>query len=118
MLEMDDFKTHPDVAAASRELWYDGIAVLGTVVGVSGSTITVANPGGFTNNGPGTQYFREGMKVGFADDGTAALRDESVRQITAVNHTAGTITLSSSVAGTVAAGDLIFRTFNDLGIET
>jgi hypothetical protein len=98
----------------NRILFGNGSGVLATVVGVSGSTITVANPGGFTNNGPGTQYLRENMKVGFADDGTAAFRASDVRTITAVNHAAGTITVSSNTAN-VVAGDLMFRTSNDLG---
>jgi len=41
--------------------------------GSSGNNFKLDNPGGFTNTGPGTQYVRPRMRVGFADDATGEL---------------------------------------------
>lgn len=58
----------------------------------AGVVVAVDNPGGFTNPGPGTQYFEVGMRVLFVTTGGAY---DGSGTITAVNPSANTITIGT-----------------------
>lgn len=90
----------------SRMLWGDGSGTYALVQsGTTGTTISVYNPYGFANGGPGTQILRPRMRVLFLNASTKAI--EAVGTIASVNYTNNTITLGASV--TVTTNALIVR---------
>jgi len=82
----------------NRMLYGNGrgaLAMVNNVAGYgagAGVVVAVDNPGGFTNPGPGTQYFEVGMRVLFVTPGGAY---DGSGTITAVNASANTITIGT-----------------------
>ena len=82
----------------NRMLYGNGrgaLAMVNNVAGYgagAGVVVAVDNPGGFTNPGPGTQYFEVGMRVLFVTPGSAY---DGSGTITAVNPSANTITIGT-----------------------
>lgn len=89
-----------------------GVRALAASAGGS-ATISVANPGGFTNPGPGTQYLRPGMLLGFVDAGTGLLITDGAGtqawEVLSVNASLGTVTFTTAVPAAIGAGDAIVR---------
>ncbi len=86
------------------------------VANVAGSTYSVADPGGITSTASGTQYLRVGMRVAHYDSEATTLggnptawgSTNRAESITAIDHSAGTVTFSSTLGGT-PANDFIYR---------
>lgn len=95
----------------NRMLYGNGrgaLAMVNNVAGYAGGAgvvVAVDNPGGFTNPGPGTQYFEVGMRVVFISSAPAY---EAFGTITAVNPSANTITIGT-LSGAITDNAWIVR---------
>lgn len=88
-------------AAAYR----DGRGVLATAAGAPvGNDLVVQNPGGFANDGPGTQYFVRGQRVGFV---RGAALVGTPQEITAIDPSTNTLTFGGPPGGVVANDELV-----------
>lgn len=97
----------------NRRAFGNGLGVLCEVTATASGVdvIQVNNPGGFTNPGPGTQYVRPGMLLGFVNPATGALRDLGGTRgytVESVQGSAGTITFTATVPN-LSVGDLVVR---------
>lgn len=86
----------------------DGAGVFCTVSAnvVASTTFVAANPGGFTNPGPGSQYLKRGMLISFVRAG-ALVAGPQIGRITAIDYSSHTVTLDTAV--TVNAADLVVK---------
>ena len=94
-------------AVASDDLFGDGSGRIGSIDTPGASdTLTL-------ENSEDVRHFEPGMRVVIAENATSALRDSSaVGTVSAVNRSAGTLTMAANVTTTwssAADGDLIFR---------
>lgn len=92
----------------NRVVFGDGTGYLCEVTAESGTTYTVANPGGFANPGPGTQYLRTGMRVAAIDTNTAGGGTLSVGgdrgfYVLSVDYSANTATFAQEGSSTATA---------------
>ncbi len=107
----------------NRVMFGDGGGVIAVQDGAPvGAVLTMKDPGGFTNTGPGTQYLRPGMMVSMLNSGGTAARASSgsagifAYKILTVDTLAGTITVDNGTEGgaagapaSSATGDLLVR---------
>ena len=97
----------------NRIYWGDGRGVRSIVTSrLSNSTFTCQDPGGFTNPGPGTQYLRPGMRIGFIDPAAPAVVVDTGGttgwRITAVDAASSTITVDTTTANLPATIDTYY----------
>jgi hypothetical protein len=89
----------------------DGRGVLATYTSASSATLTIANPGGITNSNFGNRFISTGMYVGAVDPSTGNLRT-SIRKVTGVAASGGTITVDSATLTGWTASDYIVQAAN------
>lgn len=100
----------------NRVLFGDGSGRLATVLSVASTAVVCQNPGGFTNVGPGVQYLRPGMRIGFLDPGTGNIRtvgSSKGYKILSVDPSTNAITVDDGTGAAAVtpavAGDYIIR---------
>ncbi len=113
-IEMDE---HVDVLQneIGRMIWGDGRAIMALVNDAtpSGSaTVTIDSPGGWAGAVNGGRFLNEGMKVGFINPATGALRS-GVVVVQSVSSDGTSVTFSAAPGGTVADNDYIVRVNGD-----
>lgn len=89
-----------------RQLMMDGKGRLAAVNSLSGQVITVKDAGGITGDTPVTKWFRKGQVLDIYT--SAGVQKATGLQVTAINASAGTITVTGDLTN-VAAGQLIYK---------
>jgi hypothetical protein len=96
----------------NRQMFCAGNGVVASITtGVASATQTPTADYGVVNGGLGTRHFYVGDLVEFYDSTVVTKRAGGPRTITAVDNSAGTITVSSSV--TTSNGDVVVRATSD-----
>lgn len=84
----------------ARALMGDGRGILCLVNGAStGATVTVDAPGGFAGSTNGARFLRPGMRIGFVNPATGALRS-GIRTVVSKAANGNTVTIDSAFTAT------------------
>lgn len=96
-----DGALHAVSRSLAKAMYGDGSGSLGAVTGVSGTTLTMSNPGDITN-------IEVNMKIVSAADADSAITSTAARTVETVDRAAGSFTIDLALGGTSSDGDLIF----------